>query len=148
MTTVGDIIKGKPSEVWSVGPKDKVFHALTLMSKKDIGALLIMDTDGKLLGIFSERDYARKVVLRGKASKETPVEEIMTAAAGMYGVTPKTTVEEAMALITQGKVRHLPVFNRGRVVALVSIGDVLKSMLADKDVQIEHLNNYIAGTYV
>ena len=148
VTTVKDVLKGKASEIWSVGPRDTVFDALTMMAEKEIGAVMVMDGNGRPLGIFSERDYARKVILKGKSSKKTAVEEIMTPVAEMYGVKPESTLEEAMVMITGKKVRHLPVCNGKRVVGLISIGDVLKSIIVDKDLEIEHLSNYIAGTYV
>jgi len=146
--TVTDILKGKVSAIWSLGPKSTVFDALRLMSEKEIGAVLVMDGGGKPVGIFSERDYARKVELDGRTSKETAIGEIMTPVADMYGLKPESTVEEAMILITRKKVRHLPVCNGNGVIGFVSIGDVLKSIIDDQETQIENLNNYISGKYV
>ena len=148
MTTVEDILKGKASEIWSVGPTDTVLDALRLMEDKEIGAVLVMDEAGKPFGIFSERDYARKVALKGKTSKETAVQEIMTPVADMHGVRPESTVEEAMMIISRKKVRHLPVCSGNNIVGFISIGDVLKSIINDRETQIEHLNNYISGKYV
>ncbi len=148
MRTVKDILKDKTSEVWSVGPTDTVFYAVTMMAEKEIGAVMVMDKSGRPVGILSERDCARKVILKGGTTKETAVEEIMTPVTEMHGVRPETTLEEAMVMITGEKVRHLPVFNGDRMVGLISIGDVLKCIIAVKDVEIEHLSNYIAGTYV
>jgi CBS domain-containing protein len=119
---------------------------LTLMAEKEIGALIVTDR-AEPVGIFSERDYARKVILKGKTSKETAIEEIMTPVTEMYGVKPDSTVEEAMVLMTRKKVRHLPVFDGQNLVGVISIGDLLKSIINDKDIEIEHLSNYIAGTY-
>lgn len=148
MTTVRDVMKGKPSEIWSVGPRDTVFYALKVMAEREIGAVMVMEGNNDPVGIFSERDYARKVILKGKVSKETAVEEIMTPVSEMYGVRPESTLEETMALISGKKVRHVPVFNGNNVIGLISIGDVLKFIIADKDIQIEHLSSYIAGRYV
>lgn len=146
MTTMGNLLNGKKMQIFFVGPEDSVLDALTLMAEKDIGALMVMD-GAQPVGIFSERDYARKIILKGKTSKETAVEEIMTPVAEMYGVKPDSTVEEAMVLMTRKKVRHLPVFDGHDVVGVISIGDVLKSIINDKEIEIEHLSNYIAGTY-
>jgi len=148
MTMVQDILTHKPLEIWSVGPRDTVFYALTIMAEREIGAVVVMDGSGNPVGIFSERDYARKVILKGKVSKETAVDEIMTPVSEMYGVRPESTLDEAMVLISGKKVRHLPVFSGNRVIGLISIGDVLKSIITDRDIQIEHLSNYIAGKYV
>ena len=141
MTTVKDILKGKTSEMWSVGPRDTVLYALTMIAEKEIGAVIVMDKSGRPLGIFSEKDCARKVVLKGKSSKETAVEEIMTPVGEMYGVKPENTLEEAIVMITRKKVRHLPVINGNRMIGLISIGDVLKSIMPDKDIEIEHLSD-------
>lgn len=148
MKTVKDILKNKQGEVWSVGPKDKVFDALKLMGEKEIGALMVIDKGGKVAGIISERDYARKVILMGKTSRETPVEDIMTPVAQMYTVKPDTTVEDCMVLITGKKIRHIPVFEGDKFVGIISIGDVVKSIIAQQEMLIEHLSNYISGKYV
>jgi len=148
MKTVRDVLKGKnQQEVWSVRPKATVFEALALMGEKEIGALMVIDEQGKVAGIISERDYARKVILKGKASRDTAVKEIMTPADHMYKVTPETTVDECMVLITGKRIRHIPVFDGDTFVGLVSIGDIVKSILAEKDSLIEQLSNYIAGKY-
>jgi CBS domain-containing protein len=147
MKTVRELLGNKSKEVWSIGPKATVYEALALMGKKEVGALMVMGK-GKVAGIISERDYARKVALKGKTARETAVEEIMTPAGEMYGVKPDTTIEDCMVLITGKRVRHLPVFDGRRVVGLVSIGDVLKSVIVEQEVLIEHLSNYIAGKYV
>ena len=147
MTTIGSLLNGKKMRIFFVEPKGSVLDALTIMAEKDIGALMVMD-GAEPVGIFSERDYARKVILKGKTAKETTVEEVMTPVAEMYGVKPESTVEEAMVLITRKKVRHLPVFDGHGVIGVISIGDVLKSIINDKDIEIEHLSNYIAGTYM
>jgi CBS domain-containing protein len=148
MRTVKDILKVKSTDVWSIGPKASVYDALKMMGDKEIGALIVIDETGRVVGIMTERDYARKIILKGKSSPETLVEEIMTRAADMYTVKPENTVEECMVLITGKKVRHLPVFDRDTFVGLVSIGDVVKSIIAEQETLIEHLSNYIAGRYV
>jgi len=148
MRTVRDILKAKSKDVWSIGPRESVLDALKMMGEKEIGALVVLDETGRVVGIITERDYARKVILKGKSSAETPVEEIMTKAPDMYMVKPENTVEECMVLITGKKVRHLPVFDRDTFVGLVSIGDVVKSIIAEQETLIEHLSNYIAGRYV
>lgn len=148
MKTVKDILEDKAKAVWSISPKAKVFDALKLMSEKEIGALMVQDEKGGIRGIISERDYARKVILLGKASKETMVEEIMTPEKNMYFVKPSATVEECMVLMTGKHIRHLPVCEEGKFIGLISIGDVIKSLLTEKEDLIEQLSNYIAGKYM
>jgi CBS domain-containing protein len=149
MSTVRDILQNKKaSAVWSISPKSTVFDALTLMGEKEVGALMVMDDGDAVLGIISERDYARKIALKGKTSKETAVDEIMTPLTDMYRVKPDNTVEDCMVLITAKKIRHLPVFEGNNFVGLISIGDVVKSIIAEQESLIEHLSNYIAGKYV
>ncbi|HVN24961.1 MAG TPA: CBS domain-containing protein [Syntrophorhabdales bacterium] len=147
MKTVKEILKTKSKDIWSVGPKATVYDALKMMADKQIGALVVLDDKGKVAGIITERDYARKVMLKGK-SQETPVAEIMTPAAEMYVLKPENTVEECMVLMTGKHVRHLPVFEQGSFIGLVSIGDVVKSIISEQETLIEHLSNYIAGKYV
>lgn len=148
MKTVKDILKNKnQKEVWSIKPKATVFDALALMGEKEIGALMVIDEKGKVAGIISERDYARKIILKGKTSKETAVEEIMTPADQMYKVNPETSVDDCMVLITGKHIRHIPVFDSDRFVGIISIGDVVKSIIAEQETLIEHLSNYIAGKY-
>jgi CBS domain-containing protein len=148
MKTVKDILEDKAKAVWSISPKAKVFDALKLMSEKEIGALMVQDEKGGIRGIISERDYARKVILLGKASKETMVEEIMTPEKSMYFIKPSTTVEECMVLMTGKHIRHLPICEEGKFIGLISIGDVIKSLLTEKEDLIEQLSNYIAGKYM
>ena len=148
MKTVKEILKTKTQDIWSVGPKAKVLDALKMMADKQIGALLVMDDAGKMVGIITERDYARKVMLKGKTSQDTHVEEIMTPAADVYTLKPENTVEECMVLMTGKHVRHLPVFDRDTFAGIVSIGDVVKSIISEQETLIEHLSNYIAGKYV
>lgn len=142
MKTVASIIKEKGSHVWSVTPETMVFDALTMLSEKNLGALLVM-AGKKLHGIVSERDYARQVILKGKRSRETPVSEIMSVS--VVCVTPERTVEECMALMSNKKVRHLPVVVGDEVHGIISIGDVVKGIIAEKEFHIELLENYIRG---
>ncbi len=148
MKTVKDIVKNKnQKEVWSILPKATVFEALALMGEKEIGALMVIDEKGKVAGIISERDYARKVILKGKASRETAVKEIMTPADQMYTVKLETSVDDCMVLITGKHIRHIPVFDNEKFVGVISIGDIVKSIIAEQETLIEHLSNYIAGKY-
>jgi CBS domain-containing protein len=145
MKTVKDLLQAKKSnDVWSVTPDTLVYRALQLLNEKGIGALLVMEK-GELLGIVSERDYARKVILEGKSSKETPTKEIMSTK--IYVVSPDSTMEECMALMTDQRVRHLPVVEKGtkRILGVVSIGDVLKSIISEQKFLIENLSRYIMG---
>jgi len=148
MKNVKDMLKKKKKEVWSVTPSDTVFDALKLMGEKEVGALMAIDEQGKVQGIISERDYARKVILKGKSSRDTKVAEIMTPMDKMFTVKPETSVEDCMVLITAKRIRHLPVFDGESFAGLVSIGDVVKSIISEKDTLIEHLSNYIAGKYI
>jgi CBS domain-containing protein len=147
MKSVREVLKVKTKEVWSILPYASVYDALKLMGEKQIGALMVMDDKGKVAGIISERDYARKVILKGKASKDTKVEEIMTPASEMFAVKPDNSVEECMILMTGKHVRHLPVFEKDKFIGVVSIGDVVKSIISEQEALIEHLSGYIAGKY-
>jgi CBS domain-containing protein len=140
MRPLKQLIEGKPAMV-TVGPDDSVLDALTLLAKFDIGALLVLD-HGKLVGIFSERDYARKIILKGKASKDTPVREIMSDK--LSCVTLAQTVEECMALMTDKHVRHLPVLGtNNEVLGILSIGDLVKETISQQKFTIEQLVHYI-----
>ena len=148
MNIVRDIINNKQhKEIWFVQPKSTVFDALKLLKEKEIGALMVIDEKGKVAGIFSERDYARKIILMGKSSRETIVEEIMTPVDKMYTVLPDTSVDDCMGLITEKHIRHLPVFDKDKFISIISIGDIVKSIIAQKEDVINHLSNYIAGKY-
>ncbi len=143
MVTVEQILRHKGNSFWHVAPGTMVIDALKLMAEKDVGALLVLEA-GRLVGIISERDYARKVILMGKSSLRTPVREIMTW--DVLTVGPGQTVEECMALMTERRIRHLPVLIEGRVGGVVSIGDVVKASLDIKDFTIQQLENYITGS--
>jgi len=145
MITVKDMLDQKGHKAWTIGPDAKVFEALELMAKKGIGALIVVDKDEEVIGILSERDYARKIVLMGRLSQDTPVRDIMTKE--VYGVHMETTAEECMALMTDKHFRHLPVCREGKLAGVVSIGDVVKAIMTDQKVTIENLENYIMGKY-
>jgi len=143
MTTVAQILQSKPDRaVHSIAPTASVFDAVKLMAEKNIGALLVIE-GGKIAGIVTERDYARKIVLLAKSSKETPVRDIMTSQV-MY-VRSQQTSDECMALMTENRVRHLPVMDQGKLIGLVSIGDLVKDVIAEQKFLIEQLEHYIAG---
>ena len=140
MTTVRQLLQGKGTDIWSIGPDACVFDALKLMAEKRVGALLVLEADN-LVGIFSERDYARKVELEGKSSADTSVKEIMTGE--VYCIRPEQTVEDCMALMTSRRIRHLPVLSDDRLEGVVSIGDIVKAVISEKEFMIQQLENYI-----
>jgi CBS domain-containing protein len=140
MKTVQQLLESKRYSVVSVTPSTTVLDALKVMADKEIGAVIVID-DGHLVGIFSERDYARKVVLQGKASKDTPVREIMTDK--VVCVRPEQTIEDCMGLMTDKRIRHLPVLDHKKVIGVISIGDVVKEMLSEKEFVIKQLESYI-----
>jgi CBS domain-containing protein len=143
MNTIRTILKNKNSgEVWSVSPHDTVLDAITLMAKQRIGAVLVMDGE-RLAGILSERDYARKIILQGRHSSQTRVEEIMTREVAT--ATLDTTAQQGLAMMTEGFFRHLPVMEGDRVIGLVSIGDLVKAVIHDQRVVIEELERYVTG---
>jgi CBS domain-containing protein len=143
MSRVKDILRNKGDQVWSIPADATVRDALQEMADRNIGAVLVMDR-GCLAGIFTERDYARKVVLQGRWSNETRVREVMTSQ--VVGVRPDDTVEECMAIMTDKRVRHLPVVDGGEVAGIISIGDVVKSIISEQQFLIEQLQLYITGT--
>jgi CBS domain-containing protein len=140
------VLSRKGRDVWSIRPGASVYEAIELMAQKNVGALLVMEGD-ELAGIMSERDYTRKVALKGKSSRTTPVSEILTAQAAMVVVQPGSTVAECMRLMTEHRTRHLPVVQEGKVVGLVSIGDLVNWIITTQSQTIEQLHNYISGTY-
>ena len=142
MTYIRQLLKRKGSDIWSTSPDASVYEALLLLAEKNIGALLVLQ-DGELVGIISERDYARKVVLRGKTSMETPVREIMVE--DVITVGPQMAIEDAMALMTEKHIRHLPVIEGTKIVGVISIGDVVKNIIAQKEFTIDQLEGYIRG---
>jgi CBS domain-containing protein len=142
MITAYDILRSKGHDVHSVRPTDTVLAALGVMAEHDVGAVLVIDGD-RLAGILTERDYARKVVLAGRSSRDSPVSAIMTS--HVVCVSPQRSVDECMALMTDKRVRHLPVIEQKRVVGLISIGDLVKETIADQQFTIAQLQSYIAG---
>ncbi len=143
MKTVSMLLESKGNDVWSVLPGTTVYDALVRMAEKNVGALLVLES-GRLVGIFSERDYARKVILHGKSSRQTTVGEVMTSK--VVYVRPEQTIEACMALMTDKRIRHLPVLEGDRVIGVISIGDVVKAIISEQEFMIEQLENYIAGT--
>ena len=144
MTTIAQLLNAKGDQIWSVEPKATIFEALEIMSEKEIGALLVME-DGKLTGIFSERDYARKVILKGKSSKETQVGELMTKK--VFYIDPQKTINDCMAMMTAKRIRHVPVIEDNQVMGIVTIGDVVNQIISEQEVTINHLENYITGSH-
>jgi CBS domain-containing protein len=140
MKTVKEILEVKGTQIFSISADAKVYDALKLLAKKNIGALVVLDNE-KLTGILSERDYARKVILQGKRSKEIPVREIMTQK--IIYVQPSNTAEECLVLMTNKKIRHLPVIDNDKLIGLISIGDVVKEVISHHDKIIEQLEEYI-----
>ena len=139
---VKQILDSKGRDIWSVNPENSVFEVIKIMAEKGVGALLVMDDD-ELVGIVSERDYARKVILKGRSSKGTPVKDIMTR--DVITTEPEKSIEDCMTLMTEKRIRHLPVAFGGNVVGVVSIGDLVKAIIADQQFQIEQLENYITA---
>lgn len=142
MAKVKDILALKGQSVWSVAPDSSVYDAMKLMAEKGIGALMVMQGE-KLVGIISERDYARKVILQGRSSRTTQVKEIMTS--HVLYAQPEQNIEECMALMTDKRVRHLPVFDEGRLLGVISIGDLVKSIITEQKFMIEQLEKYISS---
>ena len=144
MTTVAEVLKSKSgAQVYSVKPADTILSALKIMADKGIGALMVLDPNGKIEGIFSERDYARKVVLLGRSSGDTPISDVMTRAVRF--VEPHHSVEDCMGLMTNNRIRHLPVVDDGKVVGLISIGDLVKNIMSHQKFLIEQMEQYITG---
>lgn len=143
MTTVKQVLQTKGYKVWGLAPESTVFQALELMAEKDIGAVLVTDGKGTLLGIFSERDYARKVILKGRTSKQVTVGELMTSK--VYAVTPEMTLEECMSILSARKIGHLPVLENDKLVGMITIGDVVKNIIKEREFTIEQLERYIVG---
>lgn len=143
MTAVAQILKSKPDQtIYTITPAASVFDAVKLMAEKNVGALIVIEGE-KIVGLITERDYARKIVLMARSSKETPVGDIMTSQV-MY-VRPDQTSEECMALMTENRLRHLPVMDKGKLAGVVSIGDLVKDVISEQKFIIQQLEHYIAG---
>ena len=138
--TVKDILRGRGSEIWSVSPTTTAYDALEVMAAKNIGAVLVFENE-KLVGVFSERDYARKVILKGKSSKDTNVGELMTQ--DVFYVKPENTLDECMALMTSKHIRHLPVFDNNQIKGIITIGDVVKEVISEQEIMIKDLEDFI-----
>jgi CBS domain-containing protein len=142
MLSVRQLLQAKGGQIWSIAPDASVYQALRLLAEKDIGALLVIDSE-RLVGIISERDYARKIVLKGKTSMETPVREIMTSEVITIGI--DQTIQDCMELMTARHIRHLPVKEGEQLAGVISIGDVVKAIISQQEFVIEQLENYITG---
>ena len=142
--TVGSVLKRKGTEVWFVTPDQTVYEAIEKMADKAVGALLVI-SDGKLVGIISERDYARNVILKGRSSRTTFVKEIMTRS--VISVTSSRAVDECMDIMTRNRIRHLPIIENEKVLGVISIGDLVKWVVSEQEQTIEHLQNYISSNY-
>jgi CBS domain-containing protein len=140
MRSVAELLHDKGNKVWAVAPDQSVLDAIRLMAEKEVGALLVTSGD-QVVGIVSERDYARKIVLKGKSSDTTPVAEVMSSE--VTSVSPRQTVEECMAVMTEKRIRHLPVMEAGKLVGIVSIGDLVKAVIEDQRFTISQLEHYI-----
>ena len=142
MASVRQVLEAKGHEIWSIGPDASVYDAIAMMADKEIGALVVMEGDS-LVGVLSERDYARKVVLQGRSSKKTRIREIMTSRVAY--ARPEQSVEECMAMMTEKRVRHLPVMDANRLLGLISIGDLVKAIIEEQEHTIRALEQYISG---
>ena len=143
MATVQQLLESKDNNVWSISPETTVFEGLQVMAEKNIGALLVTRAD-KLIGIFSERDYARKVILKGKASKDTTIGELMTRE--VVYTTPEDSLDECMALMTAKHIRHLPILNKDKLIGLLTLGDLVKQIMSNQEFKIQELEKYISGS--
>jgi len=142
MRTVEQLLQVKGTDIWSIEPLTTTYNALEIMAEKNVGALLVMEKE-KVVGIFSERDYARKVILKDKSSKNTSVGELMTRE--VFYIDAKSTLEESMALMTAKRIRHLPVLKNNRLIGIVTLGDVVRQIISDQQFAIRELEKYITG---
>jgi CBS domain-containing protein len=142
MRTVEQLLQVKGGDIWSISPQETAYRALQIMAEKNVGALLVME-DEKLVGIFSERDYARKVILKDKSSKNTSVSELMTRE--VVYINADATLEKSMAMMTAKRIRHLPVLKNNRLIGVVTLGDVVRQLISDQQFAIRELEKYITG---
>jgi CBS domain-containing protein len=142
MRPISELLKKRDSTVYSLKPQDSVFEALRRLADHDVGAMMVID-GGRLVGVFSERDYTRKIALAGKSSKDTAVKDIMTA--NVFTVSPQTRTKDCLALMSQKKIRHLPVVDEGKVIGMISIRDIMNDIIADHELTISYLQHYIAS---
>ena len=140
MNTIKSLLKAKGGKVWSIGPEATVYEAIELLDEKNIGALMVVDGD-QVLGIFSERDYVRKIAIKGRSSKDTTVQEIMTSK--IIDSEPSATIDDCMNLMTEARIRHLPICEDGKLLGMISIGDLVKAIITDQKRTIEQLGQYI-----
>ncbi len=143
MRPILELLKRRAPENWSLSPTDTVFNALQTLADHNVGALMVLDKDGKLVGVFSERDYTRKIALAGKSSKDTLVQDIMTA--NVITVSPQARTRECLALMSQKKIRHLPVVEGDKVLGMISIRDIMNDIISDHEMTISQLNQYISS---
>ncbi|UCD38073.1 MAG: CBS domain-containing protein [Fidelibacterota bacterium] len=144
MHTIRQLLETKGYDIWSISSQATAYEALQIMSEKDVGALLVID-EGKLVGIFSERDYARKVILKGRSSRDVSVGELMTHE--VFYIGPENTIQDCMALMTDKRIRHVPVMENERLIGIVTMGDVVYRIISGQEHTIEQLEKYIAGGY-
>jgi CBS domain-containing protein len=142
MQSIEQLLENKGHDIWSIGPDASVFDAIEMMDEKGVGALLVM-SDGDLVGVISERDYARKVILKGRSSRKTPIEQIMTTDVVCAQV--DQNIEACMSVMTHKRIRHLPITRDGQLVGVGSLGDLVKAVIADQEAVIEQLEHYISG---
>jgi CBS domain-containing protein len=142
MRPISELLKKREATVYSLKPQDSVFEALRRLADHDVGAMMVID-GGRLVGVFSERDYTRKIALAGKSSKDTAVKDIMTA--NVFTVSPQTRTKDCLALMSQKKIRHLPVVDDGKVLGMISIRDIMNDIIADHELTISYLQHYIAS---
>ena len=138
-------MESKGYDIWSIAPQAPAYEAMQIMSEKDVGALLVIDDEENLVGIFSERDYARKVILKGKSSKDTSVGELMTDV--VFSIDPQDTIQDCMALMTTKHIRHLPVIKNERLIGIVTIGDVVNHIISSQELTIQQLERYVGEGY-
>lgn len=142
MQTIGKLLETKGNQIWSIAPDRSVYDAIALMAEKEVGALVVLERE-KIVGIISERDYARKVILKGKSSKDTPIHSIMTKR--VIHARPEQTVDQCMAIMTEKRIRHLPVLEGQKLVGMISIGDLVRATIAEQTFLIEQLEHYIGS---